>query len=264
MGQEVMGELLSRQDDKHKAAEACECQGILRRKERRRAKLLTMFGWISYERGYYHCASCGKRKKLLDEAHDLKPGQATKEMAKLMAMAGVSVSFQEASRQLEAYLGVKISPKTIRKETIEAGERQQAWEEKLKSKSEGEALQERERKIAPQSIPETLYGSIDGVQVPLDEGWKEMKILCWYQQDEDYATKKQQAYGMHYYSSLAQAEDFGKLFWAAGVEVLADKVPKLIFVCDGAAWIWKLVEGYFPEATQIVDWYHACHYLSNC
>ncbi len=31
--------------------------------------------------------------------------------------------------------------------------------------------------------------------------------------------------------------------------------------CDGAAWIWRLVERYFPDAIQIVDWFHACEYL---
>jgi len=36
---------------------------------------------------------------------------------------------------------------------------------------------------------------------------------------------------------------------------------ELIFVCDGAVWIWKLIERHFPHAVQIVDWYHASEYL---
>ena len=50
--------------------------------------------------------------------------------------------------------------------------------------------------------------------------------------------------------------------WATGERHLADKAKELIFVCDGAAWIWKLVSHYFPDAIQIVDWYHACEYLT--
>lgn len=42
---------------------------------------------------------------------------------------------------------------------------------------------------------------------------------------------------------------------------MADKAKELVFVCDGAPWIWKLVTQYFPDAVQIVDWYHACQYL---
>lgn len=32
-------------------------------------------------------------------------------------------------------------------------------------------------------------------------------------------------------------------------------------MCDGAVWIWKLIERHFPQAVQIVDWYHASQYL---
>ena len=27
--------------------------------------------------------------------------------------------------------------------------------------------------------------------------------------------------------------------------------------CDGATWIWELIARYYPNAVQIVDWYHA-------
>jgi hypothetical protein len=33
--------------------------------------------------------------------------------------------------------------------------------------------------------------------------------------------------------------------------------PELVFVCDGAVWIWNLIQHYYPQAVQIVDWYHA-------
>jgi len=45
------------------------------------------------------------------------------------------------------------------------------------------------------------------------------------------------------------------------VDHRADQAEELIFVCDGAAWIWKQVEKFFPKAVQIVDWYHANQYL---
>jgi hypothetical protein len=36
----------------------------------------------------------------------------------------------------------------------------------------------------------------------------------------------------------------------------------LIFVADGADWIWKIVERHYPQAVQIVDWYHARQYIA--
>lgn len=67
------------------------------RTERRSAKILSVFGWTKYRRGYYHCSHCRKRRILLDEKQGLKLGQASRGMAKLMVLAGISVSFAEAA-----------------------------------------------------------------------------------------------------------------------------------------------------------------------
>ena len=45
--------------------------------------------------------------------------------------------------------------------------------------------------------------------------------------------------------------------WATGCAVGADRARILVFICDGAVWIWNLIAHYFPNAIQIVDWYHA-------
>jgi hypothetical protein len=37
----------------------------------------------------------------------------------------------------------------------------------------------------------------------------------------------------------------------------AARIRQLVFPGDGAAWIWNLATQHFPEATQIVDLYHA-------
>jgi hypothetical protein len=42
----------------------------------------------------------------------------------------------------------------------------------------------------------------------------------------------------------------------------ADLATEIVFVADGAPWIWNLVERNFPQAVQIVDWYHAVEYLA--
>jgi hypothetical protein len=37
---------------------------------------------------------------------------------------------------------------------------------------------------------------------------------------------------------------------------------ELIFLGDGAEWIWNLVQEHYPEAVQIVDWFHATEYIA--
>ena len=41
-----------------------------------------------------------------------------------------------------------------------------------------------------------------------------------------------------------------------------DAYEEIVFVSDGAVWIWNLVQKYFPNAVQIVDWFHASEYLT--
>ena len=51
------------------------------------------------------------------------------------------------------------------------------------------------------------------------------------------------------------------MFWATTCQRQADLYEELVFVCDGAVLIWKLIEYHFPHAVQIVDWDHASEYL---
>jgi hypothetical protein len=66
---------------------------------------------------------------------------------------------------------------------------------------------------------------------------------------------------VHYYADLAPAEEFRKLFYVSGLQQGADQAEELVFVADGAPWIWNLVQMHFPGSTEIVDWYHAAEYV---
>jgi len=71
-----------------------------------------------------------------------------------------------------------------------------------------------------------------------------------------------QAKNMNYYCDIQEAEQFGRLLWATGIEHQVDAYEEIVFVSDGAVWIWNLVQKYYPNAVQIVDWFHASEYLT--
>jgi hypothetical protein len=102
---------------------------------------------------------------------------------------------------------------------------------------------------------------MDGAFVPVEKEWKEAKMVSWYQVGKRYGREELHAREISYYPSMAEAAPFSELVWATAVQHQADRAQELIFICDGAAWIWKMVEQYFPHAVQIVDWFHACEYL---
>ena len=69
------------------------------------------------------------------------------------------------------------------------------------------------------------------------------------------------AQAIEYYTDTATAGPFGDLVWARAFARAANLAPELVFIADGAHWIWHIVEQYFPQAIQIVDWFHASPYL---
>lgn len=262
VGRESLGQMLTIQDEKNgEVRVACTCQAKARRISRREAKLLSVFGWINYKRSYYKCDQCGKTQIPLDEEQGLHPGQATRGMARLLGLSGVTVSFEEASRQIAQYLLVEVCDNTIRKETQEIGKRQQQREVKwIKNSKDIDYLQMRERQKHDRL--KRVYGSMDGALVPIGNEWKEEKTISWYQVDIPYGRQSQHAQDICYYTDLTNAENFSELVWASAVYHRVDHAEEVVFVCDGAKWIWKLISLHFPKAVQIVDWYHACAYIT--
>jgi hypothetical protein len=261
VGLQTYRKVLEREDRKLGKRVRCACGAQAQRISKRVAKVLTVFGWVSYRRSYYGCPGCGEKQNRLDQAWALRPGEVSPVLGKLLAIAGVDIAFERARRKIKEFLLVEVSDNTIRKQTQRMGEKQAHREAQWLRESQDVAwLQRRERTLA--RVPERLYGSLDGAQVPIGEEWRELKSLSWYRVAAVYGQQQPKAQEISYHCEIAPAQDFGRLLWATGVKRLADKAQELIFVCDGAAWIWKLVSHYFPAAIQIVDWYHACEYLT--
>lgn len=252
----------------------CACGQKAQFVSKRSAVLWTVFGKVDYRRRYYLCPNCHQGQSPVDQKYGIVPGQTTPSLASLLGVLGVEVSFEEASRLAERFLLFRVSDNTVRKQTEGYGNAQAQMEQKWIENAEDEkALQVRERSLEPR--PGRIYASIDGAHVPLQQEWRELKTLCWYRVEKirpsmprkhhGQSTGEQsdlQATAMKYHCDITEAEQFGRLLWATGLQNQADTYDEVVFVSDGATWIWRLVEQYFPQATQIVDWYHASQYLT--
>jgi hypothetical protein len=100
----------------------------------------------------------------------------------------------------------------------------------------------------------------------MNEEWRELKICAWYEAECDPDKQDPQqhlrATNIHYYCDIQPVAEFSRLVWATACQHWVDFADEVIFIADGAAWIWKLVSYHFPDAIQIVDWYHAVSYLT--
>jgi hypothetical protein len=275
VGAEALGQALERRDQRQVSEKTrpCACGGALEYQFRRQAVILSVFGRVGYRRRYYTCPSCGQGQAPLDEQCGIAAGEVTAGLAELLALAGVEVAFEEASRLVERYLLFRVSDNTLRKETERFGALQQVREMNWKQQSQDIGwLQDRLQQVGSQ--PGRLYGSLDGAMAPLRGEWRELKNIAWYQVEPVRSYQKRrhhascvgeqpglQAQDITYYCDIQSAEQFDELFWATACQRNADLYEELVFVCDGAAWIWKLIERHFPDAVQIVDWCHASEYL---
>jgi hypothetical protein len=288
LGAQALSRLLSTNTGTPPAEIPCPCGGTLHYQRQRAATLISVFGKITYERAYYAGCACGAGKAPLDVQYALQPGAVTSGLAALLALAGIGFGFEDSRTWLRAFLLFDVSENTVRAETQTFGTLQTARETALCAQSQSpDALQTRLREIT--TVPKRLYGSMDAAKVRIEprtqagqkpektEAWRDLKIGCWYEAEavppsqrthrqRAKATREQtvfRAKQMRYYCDIAEAEDFGALLWGTGCALAADFAQELVFVCDGAVWIWKLVTQYYPNALQIVDWFHAADRLQR-
>jgi len=223
----------------------CQCGEKAKFVSKREAVLWTVFGKVGYQRRYYLCAECHQGQSPLDQKYGIVPGQVTPTLASLLGVLGVEVAFEEASQLAERFLLFRVSDNTVRKQTEGYGNAQAQTEKEWIEQAEDEkSLQVRERSLKHRSG--RIYASIDGAHVPLQHEWRELKTLCWYQVRQ--TPKKHSAppvgeqthlhaKDMKYYCDIAEAEQFGRLLWATGIQQHVDTYDEIVFVSDGAAWI---------------------------
>lgn len=276
VGAKGLEQVLSKQDatKARNRVLKCQCGQSAEYQRKRKAVVVSVFGRVQYCRDYYLCPHCHQGYAPLDRELHLSAGEVTAGLGSLLALAGVEASFEEGRRKIQRYLGIEVSDNTIRKETELFGQLQAKAEQEWKDKSQDMAyLQEQVQQVEKRQ--ERIYGSLDGVMTPLKGEWRELKVVSWYEAERVTRSKPRRHHGkrsqaqediqtknISYAADQQDAESFGKLVWATGCQRAVDSYAEIIFIADGAAWIWRLVEQYYPNAVQIVDWYHACGYLA--
>lgn len=288
IGLQALSLFLSTAEGTPAAELPCACGGTLHYQRQRAATVTTVFGRLTYKRAYYAGCRCEQGKAPMDERYGLEPGAMTSGLAALLGLAGIEFGFDESRAWLHPFLLFDVSENTVRSETQTFGELQAEREAVLGQQSQDEEhLQARLRDRG--RLPRRLYGSLDAAKVRIEprlkagekpekhEAWRDMKVGCWYEAEPVPAVQRSarqrdkfereqavfRAKKMRYYCDITDAEAFGKLVWGTGCAAQADLVAELVFVCDGAGWIWNLVDFYYPEAVQIVDWYHAADRLKR-
>jgi hypothetical protein len=238
----------------------------------------TVLGPVTLARAWYHCAECGRGLAPRDgelgvTGTALSPGLTA--MNDLAASAG---PFAGAARLLEEIGGVCLTVKRVERAAEASGTAVAA------------AGRERARLTAarklvpllPSPLPDKLYAAIDGTGVPMtgretagrkgkgegEDGrarTREVKLGVFFTQDEldDDGYPVRDRASTSVIATFEPAPVFADLVKAEGIRRGADHVRQLTILGDGAAWIWGIATSKFPEATQVVDLFHAREHLHD-
>jgi hypothetical protein len=166
--------------------------------------------------------------------------------------------FVHAAEQLEAILGVHVSPSTVRRLTEEAGKFccQQQNEPFLK-----EATRQ-EQATTPMAM------SADGAMVHIrGNGWQEVKTLVIANVEPLPTATKSHAHDKRtsahsVFSRLTDAETFADLCSGEMSRRGIERAPSVCAIQDGALWLQGFVDGHRHDAVRILDFYHAAEYIS--
>lgn len=184
-------------------------------------------------------------------------------MQDMMLYAGQNDNYLAAEEDIEKYLKVKADDSQIKNLVSTYGGQLESqmieMNEELESKGAELSLKVGENEHA--------YGMIDGSMVFTREdggGWKEMKLGRVFIDSEHYQINERRHWVREslYTAHFGNCNDFMYKF-----EPILDHFEslneRLVFVNDGANWIWNSIDESYPKATQILDFFHACEYLTD-
>ena len=242
-----------------------------------RGKIIdTVLGPVTLARAWYHCPDCGHGLA----PRDAEPGVAGASLSPgLRAMndqAAAAGPFMKAARLLEDLAGVRLTVKRVERAAEASGAAQAAAARDRAALITGRKVVP----LPPAPLPDKLYAVIDGTGVPMtsretagrdgkaEDGrarTREVKLAVFFTQDqvddEGYPVRDRDS--SSYIATFEPAAAFAGLVKAEGIRRGADHVRQFTILGDGAAWIWNIASSKFPEATQIVDLYHAREHLHD-
>jgi hypothetical protein len=166
---------------------------------------------------------------------------------------GSKLTFREASEELTSLLRISVNAKQVERvchcygEQIDLIDWKQAY-------SSGVQLN------LPFRVNSPVYCMADGsMLLTREDKWKEIKLGRVFSESSHIDRISKNRGGI---TKSIYCAHFGRSseFW----ERFVNEIPinrKLVFICDGAKWLWNNIEASYPESIQILDFYHCKEHI---
>jgi hypothetical protein len=251
----------------------CSCGHTAKYLELRCKPVLTAVGEAQCLRPYYLCERCHHGQFPVDVELDVENTELSPGVRRMLAAVGHEAAFEHGRQQMELLAGLSVTTKAVERTAEAIGEDIEVRQQRELRR----ALQlELPIPIGPR-IP-ILYVEMDGSGVPVvrkeSEGragktdgqparTREAKLGCVFTQTtvdaEGYPLRDEAS--TSYVGAIESCEEFGRRLYAEAWQRGWARAEKRVVLGDGAEWIWNQADLHFPDATQIVDLYHAREHL---
>lgn len=237
----------------------------------------TVLGPVSLRRAYYHCPDCRHGVIPRDEQLDVTGVSLSPGLAAMTARAGTAVPFAQAAALLADLAGITLTTKRVERSAEATGATTTATQaDDTRAILAGTLVP----LPPPGPRPDMLYLAVDGTGLPMRASettgragkgpdgrarTREAKLAALFTQTRTDADGHpiRDPDSTSYVATLQPVEHFADLVTAEARRRGSEQIRQLVVLGDGARWIWNLAEQRFPEATQIVDLYHARQHLHD-
>lgn len=234
------------------SSRGCGCGERQRFVSHRAKRVVTLLGELTVRRAYYHCRRCQHGAVPWDQRWDLEATGFSPAFREALARLSAETSFGRARTLLRQLCRVSISTQRLRELAAACGEQLESFVPATPAAAPAEATDARD-----------FYAELDGTTIPLREGWKEVKCAALFWARPGHADQPPQREATTYLGELTDAEQFGAAVERALDHLQAERAARRVMLGDGAPWIWNQAELRLPDATQVVDWYHATEHLGQ-
>ena len=247
----------------------CPCGGVAQYHGRHDKTFESVLGPLRLQRAYFHCAQCQSGFCPRDRALRMELFSLTPGVLRMTGSAAALVSFAESSAVLHELAGVEVSAKQVERAAEALGE-EIADDERRDVERMGE--------VAP-----TMYLGMDGTGVPMRAAelagragkqvdgsakTREAKLVTvWSAESRDAEGKPVRDPGSITYSAAIESaatsdtsparSDFAERVLREATRRGFPEASRGVVLGDGSLWIWNTARELFPQATQILDRYHA-------
>lgn len=116
---------------------------------------------------------------------------------------------------------------------------------------------------------EIVYAMVDGSMLPTREGednndWREVKLGRIFTQSSIHEVDKHHNW-IRQSLYIARMDNFALFIQVMfmALNPFKDLGSNLVFINDGATWIWNWIAKCYPQSTQIIDFFHVMEYLTK-